>query len=113
MADAAAPAGSLSAANRLPREAADKVLIACAVGLAADVMGGVECDRLLDLMARALPMAGQSTRIAALREPCANLLAAAPLRHRRDGAMSWCVANLTLQRAVVKDALDQALGALR
>jgi hypothetical protein len=103
---------SLAAANRLPPANADRVLIACAVGLAADVFAGVEADRLLDLLRRALPLATSATRIERLRVPCENLIAAAPLRNRADGSPAWCAAKLTLQRAVVKDALAQAIGGL-
>jgi hypothetical protein len=103
---------SLSAANRLPPANADRVLIACAVGLAADIFGGDEADRMLDLLRRALPLATSATRIERLRVPCENLIAAAPLRNRADGSPAWCAAKLTLQRAVVKDALAQAIGGL-
>ncbi|MGL5735049.1 MAG: hypothetical protein ACRCYS_09310 [Beijerinckiaceae bacterium] len=107
-----ADGASLSAANRLPPAHADRVLIACAVGLAADVFGGDDADRLLDLLARALPLATSATRIERLRSPCHAVLAAAPRRHHANGSGAWCVASLALQRAVVKDALAQAIGAL-
>lgn len=103
---------SLAPANRLPPANADRVLIACAVGLAADIFGGVEADRLLELMQRALRLATTAPRVERLRDPCQNLLAAAPLRNRADGSPAWCAAKLTLQRVVVKDALAQAIGGL-
>lgn len=97
------------ARGRIRPTDADQVLIAAMIQVASSVFDDDDRALALDLMARALPMAGGSSRMLALKPYAVGLLAAAPRRSKPDGAVDWGRACLALGRAVARDALDQAM----
>lgn len=95
--------------GRIRREDADQLVMACLVCLVASRFDDTERETAIWLLDRALPLASQSSRMAVFRPLALSLLSAAPVRRTKDGAATWCRANLELDIAMSRDALTRAL----
>jgi hypothetical protein len=95
--------------GRIKPSDADQVLIASLLCLACSLFDDTGVEVAMHLAERALPMAGSSSRVAALKPVAVDLIAAAPRRRRPDGAAHWARANMTLRHVLAADALKQAL----
>lgn len=95
--------------GRIRRENADQVLIASMICVAASRIDTPDQELAIHLIARALPLASQSSRITALRDAATGILAAWPHRRKRgEGAVTWVRAHLDLSAAVARDAIQGA-----
>ena len=94
---------------RLRRDAAEQVLIACMICVAASRIDSPDQELAIHLIAEALPLVGTSARIEALRDAAEGILAAWPHRRKRgEGALIWLRAHLDLSAAVARDAIRAA-----
>jgi hypothetical protein len=111
MADGAAPAPIARDApqGRIPREKADAMVMACLVCLASGLHDDTDREVALQLLPRALHLASRSTRMARFRPLADAVLAAAPARRTRDGAVAWLRANMDLSVALARDAAARAV----
>lgn len=99
-----------SGSGRIRRDNADQVLIASMICVATSRIDTPDQELAIHLIGRALPLASQSSRIAALRDAATGILAAWPHRLKRgDGAVTWVRAHLDLSSAVARDAIRSAL----
>lgn len=98
-----APSGRIKPAN------ADQILIGALVSVGTGLFDDTDRDVALHLIERALPMVSSSTRMERLRPIAEDLLSAAGDRRRPSGAARWARANMALNTALSRDALDRAI----
>lgn len=105
----AEPARDLPPSGRIPRDAADQIVMACLTQLASGIFEGTERETALHLLERALPLASRSSRMTTFRPIAESMLVAGTGRTTKAGASAWCRACMDLKHALARDALSRAV----